>query len=81
VELNNQYKTLDLSRQVNINFDCLWMKNIPYQNFIIEFDRLADKSGMTNYQKVDSLQTKVFQELLDIALLYQNKLGPAEYTA
>jgi hypothetical protein len=26
-ELNNQYETLDLSRQANIDFDCLWMKN------------------------------------------------------
>jgi hypothetical protein len=47
------------------------MKNIPYQNFIAEFDRLVDKSG----------KTKVSQELSDIALSYQNKLGPAEYTA
>jgi hypothetical protein len=58
--LNNQYETLDLSRQANIDFDCLWMKNIPYQNFIAEFDRLADKSGKTNHQKVDSLKIKVF---------------------
>jgi hypothetical protein len=79
--LNNQYETLDLSRQANIDFDCLWMKNIPYQNFIAEFDRLADKSGKTNHQKVDSLKTKVSQELSDIALSYQNKPGPAEYTA
>jgi uncharacterized membrane protein YqhA len=35
------------------------MKNILYQNFIIEFDRLADKSGKINYQKVDSLKIKV----------------------
>jgi hypothetical protein len=80
-ELNNQYETLDLSRQANIDFDCLWMKNTPYQNFIAEFDRLADKSGKTNHQKVDSLKTKVSQELSDIALSYQNKPGPAEYTA
>jgi hypothetical protein len=47
----------------------------------VEFDRLADKSGKTNHQKVDSLKTKVSQELSDIALSYQNKPGPAEYTA
>jgi hypothetical protein len=80
-ELNNQYETLDLSRQANIDFDCLWMKNTPYQNFIAEFDRLADKSGKTNHQKVDSLKAKVSQELSDVALSYQNKPGPAEYIA
>jgi hypothetical protein len=57
------------------------MKNIPYQNFITEFDRLADKSGKINHQKVNSLKTKVSQELSDIVLSYQNKPGPVEYTA
>lgn len=57
------------------------MKNTPYQNFIAEFDRLADKSGKTNHQKVDSLKTKVSQELSDVALSYQNKPGPMEYIA
>ena len=42
---------------------------------------MADKSGKTNHQKVDSLKTKVSQELSDVALSYQNKPGPTEYIA
>jgi hypothetical protein len=77
--LNDQYATLDLSRQAGIDFDNLWMTNKPFQNFITKFNKLATKSGRTDVQKVETLKVKVSQELSDVALNRSDKPGPADF--
>jgi hypothetical protein len=77
--LNDQYATLDLSRQAGIDFDNLWMTNKPFQNFIAEFNKLATKSGRTDVQKVETLKIKVSQELSDVAMNRSDKPGPADF--
>ena len=77
--LDNQYATLDLSRQAGIDFDNLWMLNKPFQNFIAEFDRLATKSGKTEAQKVEALKTKISQEVSDVSMIYQNRPEANDY--
>jgi hypothetical protein len=77
--LNDQYATLDLSRQAGIDFDNLWMTNKPFQNFIAEFNKLATKSGRTDVQKVETLKVKVSQELSDVAMNRSDKPGPADF--
>lgn len=64
-ELNKQYETLDLSQTASQAFDNLWMTNKPFQNFIAEFNSLAEECGKTDAQKVEALQLKVSQELSD----------------
>ena len=77
--LDNQYATLNLSRQAGIDFDNLWMLNRPYQNFIAEFDRLATMSGKTEAQKVEALKTKVSQEISDVSMIYQTRPQANDY--
>jgi hypothetical protein len=77
--LNDQYATLDLSRQAGIDFDNLWMMNKPFQNFIAEFNRLATKSGKTNSQKVEALKVKVSQELADVSTNRSDKPRPDDF--
>jgi hypothetical protein len=64
-DLNAQYETLDLSQRAAQAFDNLYMTNKPYQNFIAEFNALADECGKSTAQKVEALQVKVSQELSD----------------
>ena len=64
--LNDQYATLNLSRQAGIDFDNLWMTNKPFSNFIAEFNKLATKSGKSKSQRVEALKVKVSQELADV---------------
>lgn len=77
--LNDQYATLDLSRQAGIDFDNLWMMNKPFQNFIAEFNKLAMKSGKTDSQKVEALKIKVSQELADVSTNRSDKPGPNDF--
>jgi hypothetical protein len=77
--LNDQYATLDLSRQAGIDFDNLWMTNKPFQNFIAEFNKLATKSGKTDSQKVEALKVKVSQELADVSTNRSDKPKPNDF--
>jgi hypothetical protein len=77
--LNNQYATLDLSRQARIDFDNLWMTKKPFQNFIAEFTKLSLKSGKTELQKVEALKVKVSQELADVSTNKDNKPAPDDF--
>jgi len=79
--LNDQYATLNLSRQAAIDFDNLWMTNKPFQNFIAEFNKLATKAGKTNSQKVESLKVKVSQELSDVSTNRSDKPGSDDFEA
>jgi hypothetical protein len=77
--LNDQYETLDLSRQAGIDFDNLWMAKRPFQNFIADFNKLATKSGKTMPQKVEALKVKVSQELADACTNRSDKPGPDDF--
>ena len=54
--LEIQYKTLEFSREASRDFDNLFMKGKPFQNFIAQFSTLAQKSGKTERQKVEALK-------------------------
>ena len=77
--LNEQYSTLDLSRQATIDLDNLWMANKPFQNFIAEFNKYATKSGKTKAQKVELLKAKVSQELADLITGIRDKPGREDF--
>lgn len=61
--LNAQYETLDLSLKAGRKLDKLFMGGRPFQNFLAEFNTLADKCGKTEAQKVEALRVKVSAEL------------------
>jgi hypothetical protein len=75
--MNDQYATLDLSRQAGIDFDNLWMTNMHFQNFIAEFSRLTTKVGKTDSQKVEALKVKVSQDLAGVSTNRSDKPGLA----
>ena len=63
MELNKQYETIDLLQTASQAFDNLWMTNKPFQNFITEFNSLAEECGKTDIQHVETLQLQVSQDL------------------
>ena len=73
--LDVQYKTLDLSREASRDFDNLFMKGNPFQNFIAQFSTLAHKSGKTERQKVEALKLKVSDELQKATAIQINTPG------
>src|SRR5205814_8341573 len=62
--LDTQYATQDLDRTASQKFDLLNMANKPYQNFIAEFEKLAQLAGKTPEQKVSALRLKVSRDVL-----------------
>ena len=73
--LDIQFKTLDLSREASRDFDNLFMKGKPFQNFIAQFSTLAQKSGKTERQKVEALKLKVSDELQKATAIQINTPG------
>jgi hypothetical protein len=73
--LDIQYRTLDLSREASRDFDNLFMKGKPFQNFIAQFSTLAQKSGKTERQKVEALKLKVSDELQKATAIQINTPG------
>jgi hypothetical protein len=57
--LSDQHATLNLPRQAGIDFDNLWMKNKPFQNFITGLNKSAMKLGKTDLQKAEALMVRV----------------------
>lgn len=79
--LDEQYATLDLSRQAAIDFDNLRMGNRPYQNFKADFVRHAQLSGKTPVQMVEALKLKVSTELFNEASHVRNKPASNDFEA
>lgn len=79
--LDEQYATVDLSRQAAIDFDNLWMRNQSFQNFKADFDRLAQLCKKTNVQKVEALKIRVSQELSDRVFNIISTPGPDDFEA
>ena len=79
--LDEQYATVDLSRQAAIDFDNLWMRNQSFQNFKADFDRLAQLCKKTNTQKVEALKMRVSQELSDRVFNIIETPGPDDFEA
>jgi hypothetical protein len=70
-----QYKTLDHSREASRDFDNLFMKGKPFQNFIAQFSTPAQKSGKNERQKVETLKLKVSDELQKATAIQINTPG------
>ena len=68
--LSTQFETMDLAQQASQKFDNLYMLNKPFQNFVAEFQTLAQRCSKTKAQKVEALKKKVSKELAD-KLSYQ----------
>ena len=79
--LDEQYATLDLSRQAAIDFDNLRMGNRPYQNFKADFVRHGQLSGKTPVQMVEALKLKVSTELFNEASHVRNKPASNDFEA
>jgi len=73
--LNSQYETIDLDRTASRNFDNYFMTNKPFENFIAEFNKLATLAGKTDKQKVEALQLKVSNEVIDEVMHRSGKPG------
>jgi hypothetical protein len=73
--LNGQYETIDLDRTASRNFDNYFMTNKPFENFIAEFNKLATLAGKTDKQKVEALQLKVSNEVIDEVMHRSGKPG------
>ncbi len=71
--LDTQYATQDLDRSAGQKFDLLQMTNKPYQNFIAEFEKLAQLAGKTPEQKVAALRMKVSREIMAVIMYRPNK--------
>ena len=78
-ELNSQYETLDLSRQMGIDFDKLSQDDKPFANFLAEFNSLAIHCRKTDEQKVEALRLKVEREISDIIAVDRNKPGRGDF--
>jgi hypothetical protein len=70
-----QYKTLDLSREASRDFDNLFMKGKPFQNFIAQFSTPHKRVEKNERQKVEALKLKVSDELQKATAIQINTPG------
>lgn len=80
-DLNSQFEILDLSQQARQALDNLYMANKPFPNFLVEFETLAARCGVTEEQKVEKLRVKVSRELSDEITHRVDRPDKADFTA